>query len=263
MREVDWPFYAGDQGGSHYSALQNINCKNVSRMHVAWNWKTGEKELPQYGARPGMFEDTPLMIDGVLYVSTPYNRVVALNAETGVLKWSYDPKSYVFGQPPNGNGFIHRGVAAWRDGGKLRIFLNSRFRLICLDGETGKSVNSFGDNGAVDLTQHLVWPVNKLHYTQTSPPVVYKDIIIVGNSVADRLVYLHDPPGDVRGFDAHTGKLVWSFHTIPQAGEPGSETWANEANSFTGHTNVWAPMTLDEKRGLLYLPVSAPCSRTM
>ena len=97
-----------------------------------------------------------------------------------------------------------------------------------------------------------------MHYTETSPPVVYKDLVIVGNGVGDRLVYKNDPPGDVRAFDARTGKRVWSFHTIPQAGEFGNDTWGNDSWKFTGHTNVWAPMSLDERRGLLYLPVSTP-----
>ncbi len=256
--EVEWPFYGGDQGGAHYSTLSDINPENVSRMHIAWTWKTGETPIQQYGVRPGMFENTPLMIDGVLYLSTPYNKVVALNAETGELKWSYDPKAYEFGQPANGTGYVHRGVAAWRDQGKLRIFMNSRFRLISLDAETGQPINSFGDNGVVDLSQGLIWPINKLHYTETSPPVVYKDVVIVGNGVGDRLVYRNDPPGDVRGFDAHSGKQLWSFHTIPQAGELGNDTWGNDSWKYTGHTNVWAPMTLDEQRGLVYLPVSTP-----
>ncbi len=125
---VDWAFWGGDSGGAHYSALADINASNVSGLRQAWLWKTGETPLSQYGTRPGIFENTPLMIDNVLYVSTPYNRVVALDPETGAELWSYDPKSYVDGQPPNGTGYVHRGIAAWRDardGGKMRIFLNT------------------------------------------------------------------------------------------------------------------------------------------
>ncbi|MBO0799217.1 MAG: PQQ-binding-like beta-propeller repeat protein, partial [Blastocatellia bacterium] len=255
---VEWAYYGGDQGGSRYSTLTNINARNVSKLRKAWEWKTGETQMPEYEVRPGMFENTPLMIDNVIYLSTPYNRVVALDAETGAQLWSYDPEAYKLGQPPNGTGFVHRGVAAWRDGDKLRIFINSRYRLICLDANTGKPVESFGANGVVDLSEGLIWPINKLHYTQTSPPVVYKNLVIVGNGVGDRLVYKKDPPGDVRAFDARTGKQVWSFHTIPQPGELGNDTWEQDSWKFTGHTNVWAPMTLDETRGLLYLPVSTP-----
>ena len=255
---MEWPYYGGDQGGSKYSTLSDINTSNVSRLHEAWMWKTGEAPLEKYGTRPGMFENTPLMIDSVLYLSTPYNKVVALDAETGATLWSYDPKTYEDGQPANGTGYVHRGVAAWRDGGKLRIFMNTRYRLICLDAKTGQPQQTFGDNGIVDTSHGLIWPINKLHYSQTSPPVVYKDMVIIGNGVGDRLVYRKDPPGDVRAFDAHTGKQLWSFHTIPQAGEFGNDTWAEDSWKFTGHTNVWAPMTLDEQRGLIYLPVSTP-----
>ena len=255
---VEWPFYGGDQAGTKYSSLTQITRENVRDLEVVWEWKTGDVANKEFGTRPGMFQNTPLMIGRALYVSTPYNRVVALDAESGKELWSFDPETYRDGQPANGTGYVHRGLAAWRDQGRLRLFLNTRYRLICLDAETGKPVPSFGDNGVVDLSTGLVWSINKLHYTNTSPPVVYRDLVIVGNGVGDRLAYRNDPPGDVRAFDARTGKQVWTFHTIPQPGEPGNETWANDSWKFTGHTNVWAPMTLDEARGLLYLPVSTP-----
>jgi quinoprotein glucose dehydrogenase len=255
---VEWPVHGGDSAGTKYSALTEINASTVSSLKIAWQWQTGEDELKEFGTRPGMFEATPLMIDNVLYFSTPYHRVIALDAETGAELWKYDPKSYEDGQPPNGTGYVHRGIAAWRDGDKLRIFLNTRYRLICLDAKTGKVVTSFGINGIIDLSKGLVWETNRLHYTQTSPPIVYKNIVILGNGVGDRLVYRKDPPGDVRGFDARTGKQLWTFHTIPQAGEVGNETWEEESWKITGHTNVWAPMTLDEQRGLVYMPVGTP-----
>jgi len=130
--------WGGDPAASHYSPLADINTSNVARLRQAWMWKTGEAPLTEYGTRPGMFENTPVMVDGVVYVTSPYNRVVALNAETGAEVWAYDPKSYVDGQPPNGTGYVHRGIALWRDAGKLRIFLNTRYRLISLDAKTGK-----------------------------------------------------------------------------------------------------------------------------
>ena len=131
----EWPVYAGDQGAAHYSPLTDVNRDTVARLEVAWEWKPAEDALQAFGTRPGNFQNTPLMIDDVLYVSTMYNRVVALDAETGKELWSFDPKSYEDGQPPNGTGFVHRGVAAWRDAGRLRIFLASRYRLICLDAK--------------------------------------------------------------------------------------------------------------------------------
>jgi quinoprotein glucose dehydrogenase len=255
----EWPVYAADQAATHYSPLTEIDKTSIDRVAVAWEWKTGDDQvISTAGARPGSFENTPLMIDNVLYVSTPFNRVAALDAETGAQKWVYDPQAYADGQPPNGTGLVHRGVAAWRDGGKLRIFMNSRSRLICLDAETGAPVDTFGAHGVVDLTAGLRWAVDPKRYTNTSPPVVYKNLVILGNGVGDRLTYRQDPPGDVRAFDARTGKQVWSFHTVPEAGEPGVETWGDESWKITGHTNVWAPMSLDEARGLIYLPIGTP-----
>ncbi|HTS61871.1 MAG TPA: PQQ-binding-like beta-propeller repeat protein [Candidatus Acidoferrales bacterium] len=248
------------QDGTHYFPLDQIHRGNVSRLRQVWEWKTGEQPMPEYGTTPGAFQATPIFSGGTLYLSTPYNRVVALDAEDGRELWVYDPKAYADGQVPNGTGFVHRGVAAWRDSktDRLRILMNSRYRLIELDAEAGKPVASFGDNGIVNLVAGLRWDTDPKHYTNTSPPVVYKDLVIVGNGVADRLVYKKDPPGDVRAFDARSGKLVWTFYTVPRAGEFGVETWGAASETYTGHTNVWAPITLDDARGLLYLPVSTP-----
>jgi quinoprotein glucose dehydrogenase len=259
-RDQEWRYYGGDPGGQKYSTLTDINRGNVGALALIWQWQTGETPLPQYGTSPGMFEATPLMIDGMLYLSTPYNRVIALDAASGREIWSYDPKAYEAGQVPNGTGFVHRGVAAWRDSRThaLRILMNSRSRLIELDAKSGLPVAAFGDHGSINLLDGLQWPVNPRHYTNTSPPLIAGDLVVVGNGVADRLIYRHDPPGDVRAFDARTGRRVWTFHTVPREGEPGSETWKGKSNSYTGHTNVWAPMTLDARRGLIYLPVSTP-----
>ncbi|TAK19181.1 MAG: pyrroloquinoline quinone-dependent dehydrogenase [Acidobacteria bacterium] len=254
----EWPVYAADAGATHFSPLTDITPANVASLDVAWEWKTGEENLAQFGTRPGNFQATPLMIDNVLYFSTPYNRVVALNAETGAEIWTFDPKAYELGQPPNGTGLVHRGVAAWRDGAKVRIFINSRAKLIALDALTGKPVETFGERGTVDLTRGLRWSVDPARYTNTSPPVIYKDLVILGNGVGDRMVYKQDPPGDVRAFDARTGRQVWRFNTVPDAGEKGVETWENDSWKITGHTNVWAPFSVDVARGLVYLPVTTP-----
>jgi len=253
----EWPVYAADAAGGHYSPLTDVDRSNVSKLELAWEWKPAEENNPN-GTRPGNFQNTPLMIDNVLYVSTMYNRVVALDAETGKQIWVYDPKAWEPGQPPNGTGFVHRGVAVWKDGDKLRIFLNSRSHLICLDAKTGEPISSFGTQGQIDLTQGLRWEVDPNRYTQTSPVVVYKNLVIVGNGVGDRMMYAKDPPGDVRAFDARTGKQVWRFNTVPGPGEFGNETWENNSWQITGHTNVWAPFTLDAERGLVYLPVTTP-----
>jgi len=255
---IGWPVYGGDQGGQKYSPLDQVNRETVSRLELAWAWKTGEQPLESFGTFPGAFQNTPLMIDGVLYVSTPYNRVVALDAASGRQRWVFDPRAYEDGQPASGQGFVHRGVAAWRDGQALRIFLNTRHRLLALDAESGQLIPTFGDRGSVDLSASLQWSIRRQHLAATSPPVIYRDLVIVGSGVGDRLMYRNDPPGDVRAYHARTGTLVWTFHTIPQAGEFGHETWEGDASRITGHTNVWAPMALDEARGLVYLPVSTP-----
>ena len=259
-REQDWPFYGGDQGGTKFSTLTDVDASTAARLGVAWEWSPRERNLPQFGTRPGNFQATPLMIDNVLYLSTPYNRVVALDPATGAQRWAYDPRAYEDGQVPNGTGFVHRGVAVWREPrtGAARVLLNSRYRLIELDARTGLPAEGFGSHGIVNLLEGLAWPVDPKHYTNTSPPLIWRNLVIVGNGVADRLIYRRDPPGDVRAYDVRTGRLVWSFHTVPRDGEPGAQTWGAHSNRYTGHTNVWAPMTVDERRGLLYLPVSTP-----
>jgi quinoprotein glucose dehydrogenase len=137
--------------------------------------------------------------------------------------------------------------------------MNSRTHLICLDARTGEPVDGFGEHGVVDLSKGLRWPVDPKQYTNTSPPVIYKDLVILGNGVGDRLVFKNDPPGDVRAFNAHTGKLVWTFHTTPMsASEPEAATWADDSWKVTGHVNVWGPFTVDPDRGLVFLPVTTP-----
>jgi quinoprotein glucose dehydrogenase len=258
----EWPAWGGDMAATKYSTLTDINRGNVAQLTKAWEWATGETPNATPRTRPGNFQATPLMIGDTLYLSTSYNRVVALDAGAGQELWSYDPKAYVAGQPPNGTGFVHRGVATWSDGKQRRIFMNSRWRLIALDAATGKPIRDFGDTGVVDLTRDLARngkPVNKLHYTQTSPPVVWRNLVIVGNGVADKLIYPNDPPGDVQAFDVKSGKRAWSFSPVPRrADDDGAETWRDSSWKTTGHTNVWAPFSVDERRGLVYLPVSTP-----
>jgi quinoprotein glucose dehydrogenase len=259
---AEWPVWGGDPGASKYSTLADINRGNVAKLERAWEWSTGETPNATYRTRPGNFQATPLMVGDTLFLSTSYNRVVALDANTGAELWSYDPKAYTAGQPPNGTGFVHRGVATWTDGRQRRIFMNSRWNLIALDAATGRPIHGFGDTGVVDLTRQLARngkPVNRLHYTQTSPPVVWRDLVIVGNGVADKLIYANDPPGDVQAFDVKSGRRVWSFSPVPRdRRDKASQTWEGESWRTIGHTNVWAPMSVDELRGFIYLPVSTP-----
>lgn len=263
--DAEWAYYGGDQGGARHSALAAIRRDNVAGLRVAWTWDTGDvpvpgplRPIPGQDVRAGNFEVTPLVFGDTMIVSTPFNRVVALNAATGAELWAHDPGTVDWGRPPNGTGLVHRGVAVWTGNGGRRIFLNTRWRLLALDFATGRPIEGFGHRGEVDLTEHLLWPTNRLHYTQTSPPVVYGDLVILGNGVWDGFVYPQDPPGNVQAFDVRTGALVWSFNPIPQEGEYGNDTWENGSFRVKGHTNAWAPMALDEERGLLYVPMGTP-----
>ena len=258
-RQVEWLYYGGDQAGTKYSRLADINTSNVQRLHIAWQWKHWETPLKEFGTTPGFFEATPLMIDGVLYVTTPYNSIAALDAETGKELWRFDGEAYKLGQVLSASGWKLRGTAFWRDNGRLYIFLNSRNRLFALDAKTGEPAHTFGKNGEVSLTD-LPRISDITHATQSSPPVVYKDLVILGSQVPDR-VQLADPVGYVQAFNARTGKRVWTFSVIPQSPtDAGAETWENNSWRANGHGNVWAPMALDEARGLLYVPTSTPSS---
>lgn len=262
----DWPTYAGDPGGRRYSDLHRIDRESVGRLTVAWTWDTGEHPItgatrPVKGqdVRPGSFEVTPLEVDDTLYLSTPYNRVVALDARTGREIWAHDPRAWQWGQPPNGTGFVHRGVALWEGGdGERRVFINTRWELLALDARTGRPVESFGHRGRVDVARHAMWPVIPLHFTSTSPPVVWEDLVIVGNGLWDGFVYPRDPPGHVFAFDARTGERVWRFDLVPRPGQTGYETWKEGSADVTGHVNAWAPMVVDTDRGVVYAGVGTP-----
>ena len=257
---VEWPYVGGDQAHTKYSALEDINLSNVGELEIAWEWDAGETPLPD--ARPGSFQATPLMIDDTLYFSTAFSRVVALDADTGSQKWIYDPR--VYEDAPRGAspaGYHHRGLAFRRDGNELHLFLNSRTRLYAIDAATGRLIPGFGDNGSVLLTEGHGRDVPPETYDQTSPPVVYDDLVIVGSRVPDRVQKEYDTPGSVQAFDARTGERRWIFFTVPQSNDAfGADTWENQSWRITGHANVWGLMSLDEERGLLYVPTSTPSS---
>ena len=182
---------------------------------MAWQWKHFDVPLEQYGTTPGQFEAVPLMIDGVLYVTTPYNNVAALDAETGKELWRFDGEGYKLGQLLSASGWKLRGTAFWRDGDKLRIFLNSRHRLFKLDAQTGKPLDDFGNHGWVSLTDGLPRMGDSTHYTQSSPPVIYKDLVIMGSQIPDR-VQIAESGRQVQAINARTGKRAWTFSVMPQ-----------------------------------------------
>ena len=259
---IEWPYVGAEQAHTKYSPVEDITAANIGELEIVWRWEPNETPLEEYGTRPGPFQATPIMVDNVLYFSTMYTRVVALDAETGAELWTFDPKAYEGGPKGAGpRGFKHRGVAWWSDGDDARIFLNSRDRLYAIDAATGELDAGFGDGGSVLLTEGHGRPVTRFEFDQTSPPVVFEDLVIVGSRIPDRLQRKFDPPGTVQAFDARTGERRWVFFTIPQSEDDfGADTWEDESWRFTGHANVWGLMSLDVERGLLYVPTSTPSS---
>jgi quinoprotein glucose dehydrogenase len=265
-RQVEWLYYGADPAGSKYSPVDDINRQTVQRLGIAWQWAHGEKALEEYGTVPFRFENQPLMVDGVLYVTTPYNNAAALDAETGRELWRFDSGAVTLGGIP-GTGFKHRAPALWRDGtdgNKLRVLLNTRNQLFSLDAQTGTPVASFGNNnqgGVVSLTDAYPRPISDVRHVNhgASPPVVYRDIVVVGSSIPDRYQMMTEPPGIVQGFDARTGKRLWVWNAIPQSPTDfGASTWEEGSWRFTGHANVWGPMAVDPTRGLVYFGTSTP-----
>lgn len=261
-RLVEWPSVGADAANTRYSSLSDVNTSNVHQLAVAWRWRPEERPLPEYNVVPGNFTSTPIMIDDVVYVSTNYNRVAALDANTGAIRWVYDPRAYDGGMPLLAGGFRHRGVAAWRDsqnGNRLRILLASRYRLISLDAETGVPVASFGTNGVIDTSTDLSWPIDPSHFEINAAPTVYKDLIILGSAIGDNLLYRKTPPGDVRAYHARTGRLVWRWSSIPQSPtDVGADTWIDGAWRDAGQIETWPGVTVDHARGLVFLPTGNP-----
>ena len=263
LSQGEWPAYAGTYAAARYSPLTQINRDDAKDLHIAWRWKSPDMAImasnPDVGPTHAN-ESTPLMVGGVLYTSTSLSEVAAIDAVTGGTKWVFDPKIYEngLGLPPN-LGWTHRGVAYWRNGDDERIVILTAFaQMIALDAKTGKPVPGFGTDGRVDLATGLRRPVERDYYTMTSPPVIVRNVIVVGSSVYDWWGKRPSPPGDVRGYDVASGKLLWTFHTVAQGEEPGVETWEKDFWKETGNANVWALMSADEELGYVYLPVSTP-----
>jgi glucose dehydrogenase len=284
----NWSSYAHDKFSTKYTPLTQINRSNVKNLKVLWRWQSPDNAVlanakaandalvaagqPKNQDLFAFFnESTPIAIDGNLYVSTAMSQVSKIDGKTGETVWTYDPKSYeaaVFkGDFPPNNGYVHRGVSYWKSPqGQERIFIGTGDAyLIALDAKTGVPVANFGKNGRIDLLAGMGpggkkdWPQElRLQYAVTSPLTVCKGVVIAGSSIMDGITKPTGPRGDVRGFDALTGKLKWTFHTIPLKGEPHAKTWKNGSNEYTGNANVWTMTSADEELGLVYLPVSTP-----
>jgi quinoprotein glucose dehydrogenase len=254
----EWRFYGGDAGTTKYSPLTQIDASNVKDLKIIWEWKS-----QNFGKRPDFnWETTPLEIGGVLYTTAGTRRdAVAIDAATGETLWIYrldeGARGAVVARVQN------RGLAYWSDGkGDDRIVMISPgYQLVVLNAHTGQPATGFGGKGLVDLTQGLDRAVVKPgQIGASSPAIVIRDTIVVGAALlaGNAPPSKENVPGYIRGFDVHTGKLLWTFHTIPRQGEFGNDTWENESWKYSGNTGAWAPLSADEETGYVYIPVEMP-----
>ena len=241
--ETDWNFYLGSPANTHYSTLAQISVKKVSQLREIWSFDTHEK---------GGLETTPLMINGVLYAYTPKQEVIALDAETGALRWTFDSQKEFPAERVASRA--ERGLAYWHDTNEQRIFAGISHYVYALDPVRGNVIRSFAEGGRIDLREHLRGDTKLQSVSITSPGVVYKDLLILGDATPEALPA---PPGDIRAYDVRTGKLRWSFHTIPHPGEFGYETWPKDAWKYSGSANDWTGFALDIERGIVYAPTGS------
>ncbi|HEX3746925.1 MAG TPA: pyrroloquinoline quinone-dependent dehydrogenase [Bryobacteraceae bacterium] len=244
----EWPTYGHDAGGMRFSPLTEITPANAARLKIAWVYHMRPADYGRPGFLPS--EDTPLVMDGVMYLATPYSRVVAIDPVDGKELWSFHlPTS----SPAT------RGVEYW--GGDARtapqiVFGSSDGKLYSLDAKTGRPNGAFGDNGVVNLNTAEIMQGMPGRNGLSSPPIVYKDLVIAGGTTQE--VPALGPAGDVRAWDMHTGKLVWTFHSVPRPGEKYHATWGGDSWKNRSGVNVWGFLTVDAERGIVYLPFGAP-----
>jgi quinoprotein glucose dehydrogenase len=258
----EWSAYGHDAGGTRYSPLTQITRENVKQLKVAWEYHTGAMEIKARSSSKAAFEATPLFVDGTLYLSTPYNRVIALDPESGKERWSYDPKVNLW---TSYSEMTSRGVSTWVDNklksdapNRRRIILATiDARLIAMDATTGELCKEFGAEGQVDLTKD-VRLTNPGNFQVTSPPAVIGDLLIVGSSMGDNRG-VDVERGVVRAYDARTGKLHWTWDPIPTTEQDAAyKTWKGEGAKRTGAANAWSIISADAERGLIFVPTSSP-----
>jgi len=251
----EWPAWGGDPGGTRYSKLKQINRANVAKLKVAWTYNTGELSDGTTKNYRSAFEATPLIVDGTMYVTTPFGNLVALNPDTGKQIWKFDARINL--ERISVGLYANRGGSYWTDGKKKRILYGTfDGRLFSIDTANGEPDPAFGEKGAVNLRAGVADNFPDRLMGMTSPPAIYKDLVICGSQVPDGEPL--GPAGDVRAYDVRTGKLVWQFHTVPRPGEFGHETWQGDSWKNRGGANVWSIMSVDTQRGIVFLPLTSP-----
>lgn len=254
--DADWPKYGGNSEGSRYAELTQINVKNVGQLQLVWSYDTGENNNPD--GKGNDMQCQPIVVNGILYGTTPGLKLFAADAATGKELWKYDPFSN-----PNVKPSFHpvRGVVYWEEGADKRILYSVGTKLMAINALTGKLIEHFGENGLVDLhaglgdKATLGYDVNNFNIRSTTPGVIFKNLLIMGSSVSEGGDAL---PGHIRAFDVRTGKLAWVFRTIPLPGEYGYETWSKDSYKKLGGANCWAGMVVDDKRGTVFLGTGSP-----
>ncbi len=268
---AEWPNYGNDPGGMRYSALAQINRDNVSKLKVAWIFHTGDVSDGSGGRKRSGFETTPILVDGTLYFTTPFNRVIALDPETGKQRWAYDPE--IDKTLDYGDGLVNRGVSTWLDSARLadqqchrRVYEATQdARLISLDALTGKPCLDFGESGQVSLRDVPGYRAGWYH--MTSPPAVIGDLIVVGSAIDDNQLATM-PAGVVRAFDVRSGALRWSWDPIPNASPssrskdttgsgPAAKADQENVEQRTGAANAWSIMAVDPQRDLIFVPTGS------
>jgi quinoprotein glucose dehydrogenase len=239
-----WAVYRGNAANTAYSGSDQINQENVSQLQVAWTYHTGDAETGNHST----IQCNPIVANGMMYVTSPKLKLIALHPATGKEIWKFDPFD---GAQSSG---VNRGVTYWESGSDKRIFFSAGPYLYSLNAVSGTLSADFGVAGKIDLREGLLREASKLSVSSTSPGIVYKDLIIQGTALNDGW---DAPPGFIRAYDVRTGKTVWTFHTIPQPGEAGYDTWSENAYREVGGVNNWCGMSLDEKRGMVFIPTGS------